>query len=76
MSVAKSTVIPNFLSARSPMALRRLMLLNNKRLGQWLKYDIQFVSGRWYAWYYEDIASSTANKLIETIIPSGSVTDE
>lgn len=58
MSDASSTVIPNFLIASTPRALRRLMLLNNYRLGAWHKYDIQFVNNKWYAWYHEDIVRS------------------
>lgn len=65
MSEARGTVIPNFLSARSPQALRRLMLLTNKRLGAWHNYQIQFVEGRWYAWYHEEITRSNINEIVE-----------
>jgi hypothetical protein len=54
VSVIKTTLIPNFLTAGSPRALRRLMFLNNKRLSSFLEYQIQFVNGKWFAWYYED----------------------
>lgn len=65
MSDASSTVIPNFITAASPRALRRLMLLNNRRLGAWHKYDIQFVNGKWFAWFHEDITRADVNSLIE-----------
>lgn len=55
MSDASSTVIPNYLVASTPRGLRRLMLLNNRRLGAWHDYKIQFVDGKWYAWFHEDI---------------------
>jgi hypothetical protein len=55
-SPAKSTVIPNFLVAATPLGLRRLMLFNNKKHGAWLKYEIQWVESKkkWYAWYYAE----------------------
>ena len=31
------------------------MLLNNRRLGAWHDYQIQFVNNKWYAWFHEDI---------------------
>jgi len=53
---SKLTRIPSFISARSPLALRRLMLANNVKLGGEVKYfDIQFVEGKWWAWFYIDI---------------------
>ena len=49
------TSLPNFLSSESPKGLRRKMLENNGRLGMFVSYfDIQFVDGLWYAWYYFD----------------------
>ncbi len=69
---AKSTVIPNFLVASSPLGLRRLMLFNNKKHGAWLKYDpIQFVNGKWYAWYYAESIQQDDPLLKET--PNGTV---
>jgi hypothetical protein len=65
MAEARATVIPNFLSASSPRALRRLMLMTNKRLGAWHNYQIQFVNGKWFAWYHEEITRSNLNELIE-----------
>lgn len=52
MSREKATTIPNFITAASPQGLRRLMLMTNKRLGAWHNYQIQFVNGRWFAWYH------------------------
>lgn len=56
MRVTSSSRIPNFLVAGGPQDLRRLMILNNSRLGAEVMYsDIQFANGKWYAWYYEDL---------------------
>ena len=52
--------IPNYLKARSPQGLRRLMLLNNARASSFYEYlNIQFIpdakGGYWYCWYYKDV---------------------
>lgn len=47
--------IPQFLTARTPMGLRRAMLRNNTRQKGFVVYqDIQWVESdrRWYAWFY------------------------
>lgn len=54
-SVGASTSlnVPHFLSAGSPAGLRRQMLKNNALNGTAYSYfDIQFVGGKWYAWFY------------------------
>lgn len=57
--VASVSNIPNFLVARTPKGLRRLMLETNIKFGkQFNFFDIQFVGGKWYAWYYLDITSA------------------
>lgn len=61
------TAIPNFITASSPMGLRRLMFLTNARLGARVNYfDIQYVdmNGRkqWIAWFYENMDDRTALK--------------
>lgn len=56
MAEARSTVIPNYLTAATPEKLQRLMLETNMRLGAWHNYQIQFVNGKWFAWYHEDIS--------------------
>jgi hypothetical protein len=45
--------IPNFLAARSPQGLRRLMLLNNTKKGHVFVYQILYVADqkKWVAWY-------------------------
>lgn len=63
MAALKSTVIPNYLAASSPRGLRRLMLSNNRRLGAWIDYRISFVNGKWFAWYYEEMARAEMNPL-------------
>jgi hypothetical protein len=41
------------------------MLLNNIRLGQEVQYqDIQFSSGKWYAWFYEDASSLVSDEAL------------
>jgi hypothetical protein len=48
--------IPHYISAESPERLRSLMLKNNMRLNSWVNYKyIQYVDGKWYAWYYIDV---------------------
>jgi hypothetical protein len=56
VSPAKGTVIPNFLTASTPRGLRRLMLLNNKKLNAWHNYQIMFVNGKWFAWYHAEVS--------------------
>lgn len=53
--------IPNFLRARTPQALRALMLKTNTAVAKEFRYfDIQAVPDEkghvwWWAWYYEEI---------------------
>lgn len=48
--------VPQYLAAGSPEGLRRLCLRNNLKKGRYYNYfAIQFVNGKWYAWYYEDL---------------------
>jgi hypothetical protein len=45
--------IPDFVSARTPLALRREMLrMNVKYATQLTWHYIQFVDGKWFAWFY------------------------
>ena len=54
MATANKRELPNFIKAKSPKRLRFLMLQNNLRLRSTIQYfDIQFVKGEWYAWYFE-----------------------
>lgn len=51
---ARLDKIPNFLKARTPQGLRRLMFRNNaSRSTQFVYHSIQFVDGYWFAWFYE-----------------------
>lgn len=53
---ATSADIPNFVTARTPAGLRRSMIRNNARVGMFIKYfDIQFVNGSWFAWYFIEV---------------------
>ena len=59
-------MIPNYVSARSPQGLRRVMLMNNARTGYFHHYfDIQFVAGKWYAWYFKTVGSDDVQTLEE-----------
>lgn len=52
--VGSSLRIPNYISAGSPQGLRRLMLQNNLKYGKQYNYfDIQFVNGKWFVWFFE-----------------------
>jgi hypothetical protein len=65
--VGNSFRIPNYITARSLLGLRRLMLQNNLRNGKEYSYfDIQFVGGAWVAWYLE---IEDQDKLIEATKP-------
>ena len=57
MSQTKQSIltIPHFVKAKSPESLRRKMFDNNVKNKKLYSYfDIQYVSGVWYAWYYEE----------------------
>jgi hypothetical protein len=51
----KLSNIPNYISASTLKGLRRLMFRNNvKARKQFIYQDIQYVNGKWYAFYLED----------------------
>lgn len=53
--------IPNYITAVTPLGLRRAMLLNNAKYRLVFNYySIQFVGGRWYAWFYQEMANDDA----------------
>jgi hypothetical protein len=52
----EKVLIPKYLKATAPDLLRELMLENTLLLKADVKYfDIQFVSGYWFVWFYEEI---------------------
>ena len=52
MSLPGIKDIPSVVAAKTPRELRRLMLMKNIELGGHVKFfDIQFVKGKWHAWY-------------------------
>lgn len=54
----RASQIPNFITASSPQGLRRLMFKTNIRLGGFIHYfSIQFVDGKWIAWFHEDLVN-------------------
>lgn len=51
--------IPNFIKAKTVLGLRRNMLINNSKEGITFNYfDIQFVNGEWYAWFYTELKNN------------------
>ena len=49
------TEIPNFLRAKTPEGLKKEMLKVNGILGYHNKFfDIQFVNGEWFCWFYKE----------------------
>lgn len=65
MIAPSSAHIPNFLVARSPQGLRRLMLVNNTKKGMVFVYQIQFSDGKWYAWYNDTLEAFTREIVTE-----------
>lgn len=60
--------IPNYLKARSPQGLRRLMLLNNAKGSAFYEYVnispvLEGTVLYWYAWYYKDVDNSDITDL-------------
>lgn len=54
MALGNENLIPKFVSASSPMGLRRAMHLNNVRNGKTFTYfQIMQDRSRWIAWYYD-----------------------
>ena len=61
------TDIPNFITALTPMGLRRSMLINNARMGAFIKYyDIAQTNLNnklvWIAWFNEPLSNDRAIK--------------
>ncbi len=55
MSFRSTKEVPIFVKAASPEGLIRKMKLNNASMGIANHYfDIQFVNGVWYSWFYKD----------------------
>lgn len=56
--IRHSDLIPHFIKAKSAKGLRRLMFKTNAQAGMQFQYfDIQFVNGSWFAWYFSDLKS-------------------
>lgn len=53
--------IPNFVSAVTPMGLRRAMLMNNAKYRLVFNYySVSYANGRWFAWFYQAIENDDA----------------
>jgi len=56
--------IPNFLKAKTAIALQQAMLSNNLEQGKEYHYfDIQYVNGNWYAWYFESVEQNVKGRI-------------
>lgn len=43
------------------------MLLNNVKRGSFFPYfDIQFVNGKWFAWFFESVNNSETERIYKT----------
>lgn len=59
----KVTMVPLFLTAKTPTQLTLAMLENNQRNGKhYVYFDIQKVGSQWYAWFNEDVIDYKVNK--------------
>lgn len=55
MQIGDSGRIPNFIKAKTPQALRRLMLKNNaKKNSMFDYYQVIWTGKEWVAWYYDN----------------------
>ena len=55
MTVGNSLNFPSFIKAKTADALSGAMMKNNLvHRKEFTYYDIQFVKGEWYAWFYFD----------------------
>ena len=53
--MANILAVPNYVKASSPLGLRRLMFVVQARDSmQYNFFNISFVNGAWYAWYFQD----------------------
>ena len=59
---ARLDKIPNFVTAQTPRGLRRQMFLNNMRKNvQYVYHHIQFVDGKWFAWFYDEMKAGESD---------------
>lgn len=59
MSLRSPKEIPNFLRSKTPEGLKREMAKLNAMTGYHNKFfDIQFVNGEWFCWYYFETSSA------------------
>lgn len=78
MQPVSGRMIPNFLKAQSPTALRLAMLQNNARKGKHFQYfDINFIQEPsrkpyWIAWFFEEVNLENAENIDKEIV-NGSV---
>jgi len=61
MSLVKTSVVPNFVTAPTLEKLRLAMYLNNLRMKSWVEYfDIQKEGAQWVAFFYEELSVQQA----------------
>jgi len=64
MSPGNMFNIPNFLQEKTALKLQEKMLKLNVSKGKEYKYfDIQYVNGSWYAWFYEDLEQAVTRRV-------------
>lgn len=67
MSQRPLTEVPAFIRSKSPEGLRRKMLQNNAKLRLTNHYfDLQYVNGDWYAWFYKNEPNMSAVSNLES----------
>lgn len=60
------TQVPSFLTASTPLGLKRKMVRNNLKFGYFIQYlNIQFANKRWYAWFYIDLSNELEKSYID-----------
>jgi len=59
-------ISPDYIAAKTPSELRRLLLLNQETLGGEVKYiSIQFDGKEWVAWFFNDLADMALTEALK-----------
>jgi hypothetical protein len=63
--IADSRNSPDYITAKTPQELRRLLLLNQETLGGQVNYiSISFDGKEWVAWFFNDLSSMELTEAI------------
>lgn len=72
MEVGKTTVFPDYIAEDSPEGLRLAMFNNNVEHGVQFNYsNIQFVDGKWYAWFHVEVSNQELLELMGLVDAGG-----